>query len=385
MKPYHAQIPLVLLTGFLGSGKTTLLRELLLHPQMSDTAVLINELGAVGLDHHLVWGASEALLVLENGCICCSVRDDFISALQDLFWKRLHRQIPRFARVVIETTGIADPGPIVHAVMSDSLVAERYRLDAVITTVDAMLAQNQLDRHWESVKQVAAADVLLVTKVDLAKPADVTQLEQRLAQLNPFAAQQRVAHGQIEPDLLFGSIPGSARRTAAGVTNWKARPVASTNQASYSLRRPAEVHSRPAEVHSRPAGVHSRPTGVQSSPVPLKQARVRAALHDSRIRSFTLHLHGAMERDQLLAALAAVLAQHGSRLLRIKGLVDIVDEVRPVVLQAVGDTIFPPQTLDAWPGGERAGSLVFITNELGPQPVCDVLALHMPGRVSLAV
>jgi G3E family GTPase len=255
--------------------------------------------------------------------------------------------------------------------MSDSLVAERYRLDAVITTVDAMLAQNQLDRHWESVKQVAAADVLLVTKVDLAKPADVTQLEQRLAQLNPFAAQQRVAHGQIEPDLLFGSIPGSARRTAAGVTYRQARPVASTNQALYSLRRPA--------------GVHSRPAGVQSSPVPLKQARVRAALHDSRIRSFTLHLHGAMERDQLLAALTAVLAQHGSRLLRIKGLVDVVDEVRPVVLQAVGDTIFPPQTLDAWPGGERAGSLVFITNELGPQPVCDVLALHMPGRVSLAV
>ncbi len=350
MKPFLTRIPLILLTGFLGSGKTTLLRELLLHPQMEDTAVLINELGSVGLDHHLVWGSNDATLVLENGCICCSVRDDFVSTLQDLFWKRLHREIPRFKRVVIETTGVADPLPVVNLLLSDPLLAERYRLDTVITTVDALLAQSQLDQHWETVKQITAADTLLITKVDLADAEDVTQLEHRLALLNPLAMRLRAVRGQVTPELLFNARSVSDRNRETSPANWQFRPA---------------VKGTTAFTRK---GKHSR-----------------AALHDSRIQNFTLHVKGPVESVQIVAALSAVLAQFGSKLLRIKGLVDVVGEARPVVVQAVGDMLFPLETLDAWPPGKRASNLVFITIELGPQAVHDALEVHMPGRVNVAV
>jgi G3E family GTPase len=347
MKPFHAQIPLVLLTGFLGSGKTTLLRELLLHPQMEDTAVLINELGAVGLDHHLMRGATETTLVLENGCICCSVRDDLVATLQDLFWERLTRKIPRFGRVVIETTGIADPGPIVHALLADNFLAERFRIDAVITTVDAMLGQHQLDRHWEAVKQVAAADTLLITKVDLVEAKEVMQLEQRLAQLNPLAVRLHVAHGKVAPDLLFSATPS-------------AKPHAASDNGSLPLRAVAP----------------------RSMLAPAKRAGSRPDLHDSRINSFTLQVNGTLEREQLTSALSEVLAQYGGQLLRAKGLID-VGEDNPVVVQAVGDTLFPLQTLPAWPDGNRVASLVFITNELAAQPVLDMLSRLLPDKMIL--
>jgi G3E family GTPase len=350
MKPFLDRIPLVLLTGFLGSGKTTLLRELLLHPQMEDTAVLINELGAVGLDHHLVWGSNDATLVLENGCICCSVRDDFVSTLQDLFWKRLHREIPRFKRVVIETTGVADPLPVVNLLLSDPLLAERYRLDTVITTVDALLGQGQLDQHWETVKQITAADTLLITKVDLADETNVTELEQRLEELNPLAVRLRVTRGQVTPELLFNARSASDRSHKTRSANWQFRAVAKDANA---------------------------PT--------LETRRSKRALHDSRIQNFALHINGPVESAQIVASLSDVLKQFGSRLLRIKGLADIVDEGRPVIVQAVGDILFPLETLDAWPPDQRGTNLVFITVELGAQAVLDALDKHLPGRISLIV
>jgi G3E family GTPase len=349
MKTHVSRIPLILLTGFLGSGKTTLLRELLLHPQMEDTAVLINELGAVGLDHHLVWGSNDATLVLENGCICCSVRDDFVSTLQDLFWKRLHREIPRFKRVVIETTGIADPLPVVNLLLSDVLLAERYRLDTVITTVDALLGQGQLDQHWETVKQITAADTLLITKVDLAAAEDVAQLEQRLAVLNPLAVRLRAARGQITPDELFNARSNNERNQPTSLA-WQFRPAA---KGASALTRKGKLS--------------------------------RSALHDSRIQSFTLHIQDPVESGQIVAALSAVLKQFGSKLLRIKGLADVIGEARPVVVQAVGDILFPLETLDAWPPDQRGTNLVFITVELGVQEIQGALDVHLPGRLNLVV
>jgi G3E family GTPase len=347
MKPHRERISLLLLTGFLGSGKTTLLRELLMQPQMADTAVLINELGAVGLDHHLVWGASEAAVVLENGCICCSVRDDLVSSLQDLFWLRLNRRIPRFSRAVIETTGIADPGPIVQALLTDSFIAERYRLDAVITTVDGLQGRHQLDRYWEAVKQVTAADALLITKADLAEPDEVAQLEQQLAQLNPFATRQRISHGKVASDLLLHALSAAGSRSVGRTDNadrwhWHAAPPGSV---SNTARRGA----------------------------------LRRALHDSRTQSFTLRMQGAVERERMQAGLLALLAQYGSQLLRIKGLVEVIDDQRPVVVQVVGGTLFPLETLAAWPEGRSAARLVFITAELGQQVVREAINLHLPG------
>jgi G3E family GTPase len=194
------RIPVILLTGFLGSGKTTLLRRLLSDPAFADTAIIVNEIGAIGLDHSLLRGASETTRLLENGCICCTLRDDLTSSLQDLFWQRLHRKIPRFARLVIETTGLAEPSPILSALFADPLIAERYRLQSVVCTVDCLAGAATLDRHHEAVLQAAVADTIVLTKSDLAAPEDLTS---RLASLNPGAAIHRAVLGEIAPQLLL--------------------------------------------------------------------------------------------------------------------------------------------------------------------------------------
>jgi G3E family GTPase len=198
---HYDRIPVILLTGFLGSGKTTLLRHLLQDPAFSDTAIIVNEIGAIGLDHTLLRGASETTMLLENGCICCTLRDDLSSSLQDLFWQRLHRKIPRFARLVIETTGLAEPSPILAALFADPLIAERYRLQSVVCTIDCLAGAATLDRHHEAVLQAAVADTIVLTKSDLATPDALTA---RLAVLNPGAAIHRAVLGEIAPQLLLG-------------------------------------------------------------------------------------------------------------------------------------------------------------------------------------
>jgi G3E family GTPase len=338
------QVPLVLLTGFLGSGKTTLLRELLNHPGMGETAVLINELGAVGLDQHLVWDVNETTQVLENGCVCCSIREDLLSTLRDLFWKRLTRAIPRFERVVIETTGVADPVPLLNALSTDALVAERFRIEAIITTVDATFGQMQLDRHREAVRQVIAADTLLLTKIDLAGAQQVAQLEQRLAQLNGLANIERIAHGKIDPLRLFGKERAPVRRPSA-TAGYGAVPVPRQG-----------MRSSPSIMHSR----HSS--------------------HDGNIESVAFRLGGALEREQLTRAMAQVLGRFGSHLLRVKGLVEIAgEEHHPIVVHAVYGVLFPFQALPAWPTGARDACLVFITDDLDAQTLLDALRSAFPG------
>lgn len=328
------RIPIVLLTGFLGSGKTTLLRALLAHPAMANTAVLINELGEVGLDHHLVWSSgADATLVLENGCICCSISDDFISTLQDLFWKRLHRQIPHFDRVIVETTGIADPGPIVHFLAADALVAERYRIESVVTTVDASCAEVQLDAHWESVRQVASADVLVLTKTDLAHLGAEQQLAKRLRQLNPTARLERAAQGRINPEQLFGSTP---------------RLRVEANPAGLALVPPQRQPLRLL-------------TPASDGPGALR------SWHDSRIRCFSLAVSAPIARAVLEQGLRAVLARFDNRMLRVKGLVRVEEEEFPLVVQAAGATLFALESLGcAMPEHGRYG-LVFITDGLERQ------------------
>ena len=181
----YSSIPVSVITGFLGSGKTTLLNHLLGHPDMEETAVLINEFGDIGIDHLLVETISEDIVVLNSGCICCTVRGDLIDSLRELFIKRLRGEVPQFRRVLIETTGLADPAPVIHTLMNDPVIAERYRMDGIVTTVDAVLGDGQLDTHEESVKQAAVADRIVMTKTDLAEDDAVAGLRRRLGSLTP--------------------------------------------------------------------------------------------------------------------------------------------------------------------------------------------------------
>src|ERR1700732_4937440 len=190
-------IPVTLLTGFLGSGKTTVLNHVLKQPEMAATAVIVNEFGEIGIDHLLVEKATDDVVLMQSGCLCCTIRGDIAETLVNLFVDPAKGRIPGFERVVIETTGLADPAPILHALMSDPIVAERYMIDGGVTTVDAVNGGDTLDRQIEAVKQAAVADRLLLTKCDLATPEARMALEARLKALNPTAKLQAVAQGVV--------------------------------------------------------------------------------------------------------------------------------------------------------------------------------------------
>lgn len=307
------QIPITLLTGFLGSGKTTLLRQILRSPTWTDTAVLVNEIGAIGLDHTLMWGAGAAVQLMENGCICCSVSDDLITSLEELFWKRLHRKIPYFSRVVIETTGLADPRPIMQALRSHPLVTERYRLDFVVCTVDAEYGLTQLETHPESVAQVASADVILLTKTDIASELSSKLLQANLARLNPAAIIQQISRGQIPSEFLKNFI-------------------LSTN--ILDRINPRLLVAKNLD--------RSDDQGAMRE---LFQARTGRRVFHQRITTSVMHFDQPWRPDEFEKALQATVARYGDQILRMKGLINVVDGSAPLVIQVVQRRIFPFEIL----------------------------------------
>jgi G3E family GTPase len=332
-----AVIPVTLLTGFLGSGKTTLLNRLVAHPAAGDCAIIVNEFGAVAIDHALVRSASENIVLLPSGCVCCQVAGDLVQAMRDLHFRRAAGEIPAFGRAIIETTGLADPAPLLRTLIELPLVAARYSLSGVVTTVDGEHGLAQLDAYPEAVKQAAVADRIVITKVDRVSGETLAALEARLAALNPGAPRIRSVMGDASPERLLdtGLYRGAGRRPEAA--SWLN------------------------------AGAYRR----VGSPEP--------AAHDPRVRSFAWFTEVPVERAALEDALATLLDLAGDRILRLKGLANVRGEAGPVAVHAVQHTLYPPACLPAWPDDDRRTRLVFIVRDLEESFVAQTLASFLQG------
>ena len=332
MKP----IPVTVLTGFLGAGKTTLLNRLLKHPEMAGSAVLINEFGEIGLDHLLVEKLDEDTVLLNAGCLCCTIRGDLQRALRDLALKTEAGHDIR--RVLIETTGLADPAPILQTLMSDPVALRSFRLDGVVTVVDAMLGAATLDAQIEAVKQAAVADRLIISKTDIASAEQVAALEARLHALNPGAPIKHVVAGDVAPDFLFGAGGFDPSAKIADVADWLA----------------AEAAHHHHHHHHDPNR------------------------HDARIQAFGLTFADPLPWEGLASWLEMLAITRGASILRMKGILNLQGEDRPVVLHGVQHVFHPPERLPEWPAGhDRCSRLVFILRDLDRAVVEDGLAAFL--------
>ena len=321
------RLPVALITGFLGSGKTTLLNRVLGDPRMVRSLVLVNEFGDVGLDHLFMEQVGGDMVLLQSGCVCCTIQGDLDRTLRDIAKRRAAGTAPPFDRVLLETPGLADPAPILQLLLNNPMISHDYRLDGVVTTVDAVNGARQLDEHAEAVKQAAVADRLLISKTDLADIEASAGLRVRLEELNPGAALYEIVQGEIDPALLFDSGPFDPAGKSDRVRAWLG----------------AEAHE-----HDHGHGHH----------------HADRSRHDAHIGSFCLTFDEPLEWDRFNGWLMAVRASWGDRLLRVKGVLDIVGEDQPLVIHRVHRTFHPPTLLARWPDAERRSQLVFITRDL---------------------
>jgi G3E family GTPase len=328
--------PLTVVTGFLGSGKTTLLNRLLRDPALADTLVIINEFGEIGLDHLLIEKIDTDMILMSSGCLCCTIRGDLVSTLEDVLRRRDNDRITPFQRVLIETTGLADPAPILQTIMYHPYLMLRFQLQGVITLVDALTGAATLDAHEEAVKQAAVADRIVLTKTDLVATAEapaLAALRARLTDLNPGAAQLDAASGEATAERLFDAGLYNPEGKAANVRQW-------LNAEAFEPGPHHEDHHRHHHDVNR---------------------------HDARIGAFCLRYDPPVEPAGLNLFLELLRNAHGPKLLRVKGIIALGDDLaRPLVVHGVQHIFHMPVRLAAWPDEDHSTRMVFILKDMEP-------------------
>jgi G3E family GTPase len=326
-------VPVSVLTGFLGSGKTTLLNRLLKDPQLADTAVIVNEFGEVSIDHALVESATDGIIELGGGCLCCTVRGELVDTLSDLVERLRDGRIPAMKRIVIETTGLADPAPVLHALMAHPMLVRTLRLDGVVTTVDAVHGLRTLDAHPEAVKQVAVADRLVLTKTDIAEPETIADLRDSLRAFNPNAEIRKAARTDDLVSLLACGLYDPETKSV-DVRRWLGQAAGE------------DAHDHDHHHHDEHGHHHHHH-------------------HDNSIRSFSLTHPGPIPSAAVEMFVDLLQASYGERLLRMKGIIELAeDPAHPLVLHGVQTILHPPQRLPKWPEGPRGTRMVLITRDV---------------------
>lgn len=323
------RIPVTLLTGFLGSGKTTLLNKLLAHEGMKNTVIIINELGETGLDHILAQNVESSyiadnMVLLQSGCICCTLSNEMADTMRDLFFKRALEAMPQFNRIIIETTGMADPGPILGHLLNEPVIESVYRLDAVIVTIDSQYGLQQLEEHSEARKQAAVADVLLITKTDLVSDNVLSALQEKLTKINNSATQHVINMGEIDPKHLIDVGLFDAAGKTAQPERWLRAPLTSK----------------------------------------LNKGMLPQKIHDDDITSFTVTLPNPINWRDFKPVLLKLCQTHGKNLLRLKGIIHAADQPAPLAIHAVHFTPYPPTPLEGWSETEPISRIVLIGKEL---------------------
>ena len=326
------QIPVTVITGFLGSGKTTLLSSILKKKEMQKTAVIINEFGEIGLDHALIEHTDENIVELQSGCICCTIQGDLNKTLIDLFYKMMNGKVSSFNRILIETTGLANPVPIIHTLMSSIELIRIYSLDGVITVVDSINGEKTLDLHEESLKQLALAEKIILSKTDIVDKDEIKSLVYRIKEINPVSQIIFSKFGNIPLEEIFGLGAYDPYKKSADVKKWLA----------------AEKYKDKKHHHHHDVNRHN------------ENIRAFSMMSENPVNMIAFSFF----RDMITAAL-------GANLLRMKGIVNIAGEERPAVIHGVQHIFHPVQWLETWPDNDRRTKLVFITQNIKKEQIED--------------
>ena len=343
-----AALPVTVLTGFLGAGKTTILNRLVRRPEFARTLVIINEFGSIGIDHHLVAPSREETVVeMASGCLCCTIRGDLVRLLRDAPWRFARDGVCWFDRVLIETTGLADPAPVLHSFMADPVLNRLYRIDAVVTVVDGVHGWETLDRQPEAAKQAAVADHILLSKTDLVTTDEIDRLCERLSRLNPGARPVRIAHGELDPAGLFeGGLFDPSTKTE-------------------DVRRWLNAEAYGGKDHGHGDGHHHHHHDVNR--------------HGDDIRAISLTLDEPVSDLALERWLDVLMMVKGAEMLRMKGLVNVIGHDAPIVLHGVQHMLHEPIRLERWPDDDRRSRLIFIARGVKESELRNTLNMIVDG------